>query len=80
MVQFIVIFCHRFIKHCIDHRSFSVGSGSGSSGNLFQMPEDADESLAEKLERLCLDDNSLFENESDLTGADYEDTPWRSDE
>ena len=44
------------------------------------MPEDADQSLAEKLEKLCLHESSLFENESDLTGADYEDTPWRSDE
>ena len=72
------MFCLRFIKHCIDNRSFS--DDSGSSGNLFQMPEDADQSLAEKPEKLCLNESSLFENESDLTEADYEDTPWRSDE
>ncbi len=44
------------------------------------MPEDANQILAEKLAKLSLNENSLFENEDDLTGADYEDRPWRSDE
>lgn len=44
------------------------------------MPEEVDQSLAEKLEKLCLNETSLLEDEADLTGADYEDRPWRSDE
>ncbi len=73
-----VIFCTRFIEYCIKNESFC--GGSGSSGGRFQMPEDADKSLAETLRNLSLNENSLFENESDLTGADYEDRPWRPDE
>ena len=44
------------------------------------MPEEADQNLAETLQKLSLNENALFEDESDLTGADYEDRPWRSDE
>jgi hypothetical protein len=62
----------------MDNGSFSGISGSG--GRPFQMPEDADQTLAENLAKLRLNENSLFEEESDLTGADYENRPWRSDE
>ena len=44
------------------------------------MPEEADRCLAETLNRLSLNENTLFKDESDLTSADYEDRPWRSDE
>ena len=44
------------------------------------MPEDANQSLIETLNRLSLNENTLFKDESDLTSADYEDGPWRSDE
>ena len=73
-----VIFCHRFIQYCMNNGSFS--GGSGSAGSPFQMPEDANQTLAEKLAQLGLNENSLFEDENDLTGADYENRPWRSDE
>ena len=44
------------------------------------MPEDADLTLAQKLAKLGINERSLFEDEADLTGADYENRPWRSDE
>ena len=44
------------------------------------MPEVADQSLAESFKKLSLTENTLFQDESDLTGADYEDRPWRNDE
>jgi hypothetical protein len=69
----------RFIQYCVEYGSFS-GSGGSGSGGLFEMPEEADQSLLETLQRLSLNENTLFEGESDLTGADYEDRPWRSDE
>ena len=77
------VLCHdqywrKFIQYCVDNGSFS--GGSGSSGGRFEMPEEADQNLAETLQRLSLNENALFEEERDLTGADYEDRPWRSDE
>ena len=44
------------------------------------MPEETDQTLAETLTKLCIDENSLFENEDDMTGEDYENRPWRSGE
>ena len=73
-------FCLRFIQYCISQGSFSNGPGSGPSDKHFQMPEDADLTLAQKLAKLGINESSLFEDEGDLTGADYENRPWRSDE
>lgn len=74
-----IIICHRFIKYCITNESFC--DGFGSFANLFQTPKEADKSLGEKLAKLSLDGNTSSEKESDLSGADHEEMPWRpSDE